>query len=362
MPDRLSKLVNAINRVGVQNVALLARTTGIPAETVRYMLKKRFRELGLFVSLQVDYDRLGLERNFAVLEFPPDAMDYAAELLKRMAKVAFLTYHCREVLRPRYVATFGVPVSLKGQFLSFLNRLVNEKVLRNFKLERLDWTRHLALRSEYYDFNEKRWSIDWKRVGALQEPPPTPPLAVEPPTRPDLDETDILLVKELELRSWRRISEIARKVGMNDRTLRWHYTKHVSPMVTSQFVQRYTAGSKELTRTVGVIHEFNRLSKSKLVLVRRIFNNFPFTWNEGGRNDGYHLTVATIPSEYFIESMQFLTTQMQKEIGNWETYTLDLTQSQSYTIPYENFSDKAGWFFDSEKAMDVIIETKASKK
>lgn len=362
MPDRLSRLVDAINRVGIRNVSLLSRLTGIPTETVRYTLNQRFPELGLSVGLSVDYDRLGLERKFAILEFASGDFDYAPELLSRLAKVAFLTYSSREILRPRYVATFGVPITQEEKFRSFLKTLVRGKVLFNFRLEGIEWTRHLALRSEYYDFKNKRWNIDWNRVEALKEAPPAPPITTEPSPRPDLDTIDLLLVKELELQSWRNISEIARKLRLNDRTVRWHYTGHVLPMISSYFVRRLPLGSEGLTKLVGLIQEFRGLSPKKLASIRRLFNNFPFTWNEGGRKDGYYLTVSTIPSEQLVESLQFLTPRLQKEVSSWETYALDLSSSYSYTIPYENFDDKVGWFFNHEEAINTILAVRSGKK
>ena len=43
----VSKLVEAIDSVGIQNVSLLSRMTGMPTETVRYTMKKRFPSMGL---------------------------------------------------------------------------------------------------------------------------------------------------------------------------------------------------------------------------------------------------------------------------------------------------------------------------
>lgn len=362
LPDRLSKLVDAINRVGIQNVAFLSRLTGMPTETIRYTIKKRFPELGLSVGMHVDYGRLGLEVNFAVLDFPQGSFDKVPELLKRLSKAAFLMYHCHEALRPSYVAMFGVPVVHEEKFRYLLKKLVDEKVLSSFKLKRLEWTRYLALRSEYYDYKKGGWSIDWRSIEVLQEPPPEPPLVMEPPARPQFDTTDILLIKELEIQSWTNISDIARKLGINERTARWHYSKHVSPMINSYYVHRLTTSSKELPKIGGLIFEFESLSRKNLGAIRRLFNNFPFTWNESGRKDGYYRTVSTIPSEHLMESLRFLTKHLQEHVSQWNTYTLDLTTSRRYTMPYENFNDKVGWFFDEEKALKTVLAIVPEKK
>lgn len=361
MQNRLSKLVNAINRVGIQNVALLNRMTGIPTETIRYTIKKRFPELGLFVGIQIDYDKLGLERNFAVLEFAPEALPYAPELLKRLAKTAFLTYHSREVLKPLYIANFGIPASQKKEFQLFISKLVREKICPEIRLEKVEWIRKIALRSEYYDYERQEWNIDWKEVASLKEPPPSPPETLMPPEHPDTDLTDLLLIKEFELQAWRSTADISRKLGLNDRTARWHYIKHVKPLIKAYYVHRLAVGSKGLTKIVGMIHEFHSLPKSKLAKIRGVFNNFPFTWDEGGREDGYYRVVSTIPNEHLVEAMQFLNTKLYEFITKWNVYTLDLSFSYWYTIPYEHFDNEKGWTFDAEQAFASILEIKKEK-
>ncbi|MBI2185056.1 MAG: hypothetical protein HYU39_08880 [Thaumarchaeota archaeon] len=362
MRVKLNDLIEAVNRVGIRNVSLLSRLTGMPKETIRYALKHRFPELGLSVGLQVDYDRLGLERTFVVLEFAPGAFDHATELLDRLADVAFLTYRAREIFRPPCIATFGVPVALREKFDLFLKRMVKERILLRFRVERIEWTRHLALIGKYYDFDNRKWSVDWKRLDSLQEPPPAPPSAVEPSPYPDVDVTDLLLIKELELHSWRNVTDIARKLGMNERTARWHYARHVSPMIASHYVRIVAASLEELRRLIGLVFEFRHLSSEQLALARRVFNNLPFTWNENGRRDGYYLAVLTVPSEHLVESLKFLNSHLQKEIPSWETYSLDLTSSCWYTIPYQNFREGAGWFFDEEKVFESILSVKKAVK
>lgn len=329
--------------------------TGMPIETIRYTLRKRFPELGLGVALQVGYDRLGLERIFAVLEFSPDALAHAPELLDRLSSVAFLTYRSSEIFGRRQIAVFGVPAELREKFVSFLDKLVDEGILLRFKLEGLEWTRHHDLRSEYYDIRRGRWAIDWDRVKALKERPPAPPLTMEASGRTGIDLADVLLIKELEFESWRNISDVAKKLGLNDRTARWHYAKHVSPMISSFFVRWLPATTVGLTNIIGLIFEFVRLSDSELAKVRRLFANFPFAWYEGGRQDGYYMAMSVMPTEHLVQSMNFLKAKSQGVISEWNVYALDLSLSSSYTIPYENFDANVGWYFDEKKALSSVL-------
>ena len=257
---------------------------------------------------------------------------------------------------------FAVPVVQQEKFRAFLKTLVDQSILRSYKLERLEWVRYLALRSEYYNYRKGEWSIDWKDVAEAQESPPAPPLSFDPPAYPQIDLTDLLIIKELELQATRHFSDMAKKLKINDSTVHWHYRTHVSHLINSYYVHRLSVGSKQLTKIMGLIYEFETLSRREIGAVRRLFNNFPFTWNEGGRKDGYYSTVLTIPVEHLNESLRYLTAQLGKHLTKWTTHTLDLTTSTWYTVPFENFDNKKGWFFDEEKALRSIRSVLAEKK
>ncbi len=42
-------------------------------------------------------------------------------------------------------------------------------------------------------------------------------------------------------------------------------------------------------------------------------------------------------------------------LPSWKTYLLDLPSSMRYTVPYENFTEEAGWVFDPETALSSIL-------
>jgi hypothetical protein len=353
----ISRLVEAINRVGIQNVSLLSRMTGMPIETIRYVLKKRFPEFGLTVAMLVDYERLGLERYFTMLRFSADAANHASEVLERLSKVGFLTYRSSVVLDPQQMAIFAVPVSVGDEFHAFLKELVEARILENIRTERLEWTRHPELKSRYYDFKSGNWIINWSKIDAEGEPPPAPSRGYEPSAEPDIDLIDSLLIKELEVDSWRSLSDIARKLRINERTLRWHYRKHVAGAISSYYVRWQPVATDELKKEIGLVCEFDGLSGSQLRRLRLLFNNFPFTWYEAGRKEGYYQAHSAIPTDHLLDSLRFLSANLVNIVSNWRTYSLDLATSYWYTIPYENFDDKRKWVFDRENALSSILST-----
>ena len=360
MTKDITKLIEAIDRVGIQNMSLLSRMTGMPIETIRYTVKKRFPNLGLKVSMTLDHDTIGLERYFAVLKFSDDFVASAPSTMHSLAKEAFLTYWARTALDSRYVTLFSVPLPLMDEFTEFLRKLVDRGVLSGYETKRLEWARHPELKSRYYNFSTGVWNVDWDKVGSDAEAPPSPRSTDEATSSPDIDAIDALIIKELELDAWRNIAEIARKLRINDRTARWHYTKHVSQMANVNYVHWFPATPLEASKAIGLIYEFEGVTKAQVSKLRMVFNNFPFAWFEAGSREGYYQVHLGMPAEAFMDSSRSLTTRLTQIVDNWGTYTLDLATEKWYTIPYENFDGKKGWVFNQEKALGAVVPAKVS--
>ncbi len=360
MGTDLSKLIAAIDRVGIQNISLLSRMTSMPIETIRYTVKKRFPNLGLKVSLTLDQSTIGLERYFVVFKFSEKVKASIPLMMRSLSKEAFLTYWSRAALDDRYVALFSVPASLADEFDGFLKGLVEEGVWTQYETKRLEWARHPELKSKFYDFSTGAWDVDWAKIDKEMEAPPAPFKDDEPSPTPDIDAVDTLIIKELELDAWRNIAEIARKLGVNERTARWHYTKHVSAMANSNYVHWFPASPAEVSKSVGVIYEFEGVTKSQISKLRLIFNNFPFSWFEAGAKSGYYQVHLGMPGGEFMESSRFLTSNLARIVDRWNTYTLDIATERWYTIPYENFDAKKGWVFDQAKALKAVMPEKVA--
>jgi hypothetical protein len=358
MPTDLSKLIEAINRVGIQNVSLLSRMTGMPTETIRYTMKRRFPNMGLNVRTPLNHAALGLERYFVSMRLSDDAEASEQAIKKGLSSNAFLTYWCGAAMERRRFAFFSVPVSLVDDFRSFLGRLAKEGVLVDYTVERLEWSRNPELKSRYYNFSTGEWQVDWDSVKRLDEAPPGLARAEEPSAATDIDVTDLLIVKELELDSWRNIAEIARKLKLNERTVRWHYRKHVADIVHSNYVNWTSVTPNEFTKAAGLIYEFNGVSRATLAKLRLLFNNFPFAWFEGGRGDGYYQVHSALPANYFMDSLRFINASLAGAVESWRASMVDLSTTFWYTVPYENFDDKKGWFFNKEAALAAVLPQK----
>ena len=330
--------------------------TGMPKETIRYTLKKRFPALDLRVETVFNLGEMGLQRYSATMRFAPDALPHANSILDKLSSGAFLIYHSGVLLEPTQIALFTVPVLVEERFQSFMRSLVDEGILKDVELNRIDWFRNPELKCGYYDFDSGRWGIDWKEVGAHPEVPPAPIVLDQPRVKPVIDWTDLMLIQEHQASSLTNLTDISEKLKMNAVTVRWHYRKHVVPLISYHRVRWIPVRGGDQTKVVGASFAFGQLSKSQLGKVRLLFNNFPFTWYESGSRDGGYIVELAIPIDEFVLSLDFLNARLGgMSLPPWKTYLLDVRTSMRYTVPYENFTEKEGWFFHPETALSSIL-------
>jgi hypothetical protein len=139
-------------------------------------------------------------------------------------------------------------------------------------------------------------------------------------------------------------------------TLRWHYRKHVLPVISHHRVRWIPVRGGDQAKVMGASFEFSQLTKSQLGKVRLLFNNFPFAWYEAGSRDGSYRADLAIPVEELVHSLEFLNAKLgEMSLPPWKTQLLDLPTSMRYTVPFENFTEEGGWVFDPETALSSIL-------
>lgn len=357
MADRFNRIVDAVRKVGIGNVSLLSRMTGIPIETVRYKLAKQFSRLGLAVGVSIDYHRLGLSKMLVDLTIDPALDDQAEVILDRLARVAGLTYRAREVFQGRFMTIFAVPAGFKDEFRLFLKSLVDKNVLHNFEVKPLAWMRKLSFRPDLYDFRRGGWNIDWSRVDSTPIEVVQPALSLEPSEHVELDRLDVLLAKELQIDAFRPLNVIARKLRVHGKTLRYHYNRHVVPLTRNYYVRWTAAGaSVQMADVIQVLIEFRNLTEKELALSRQVMNRFPFTDVEGSDERGFYFVTATVPAPMLVDSLNYVAKHFMPHKSKIEVRMFDFRSTMAYTIPYELFDEERGWTYPRGKMLQAVEE------
>ena len=344
--DPTQRVVEAIMRVGPRNAALLSRLTGVPTETVRYKIKKQLKEMGFRIHADVDYERLGLRRHWATFGFPPEYSELAPQILNALSEIGYLIYYARIIPQGHYVVLFALPEGSTEKYREFLRHLVDLRVLRTFSLEELAWMRHLSMNPKYFDFSSGKWELDWTRVELekviLEQ-------AQKTYERAEIDKDDLLLIKELQKDCTQSVIDIARKVKIHPKTLRYHYHAHLEHRrLIAGHIVRWMK-DVESTRAHTILNarvSFTGLTQAEILSARSIALRIPFVWAEDFLRNGTYIATFCIPVEEYANAFNYLS---RKTLGYGHKLELSIIAPGDaclFTVPYQMFEEE--WILDIE--------------
>src|SRR5579863_8557941 len=151
------KLLETIKRVGVQNYSLLARLTGLNAETIRYKVNRHLTKLGLSTTIDVNYGQLGLSIGFLTVRPNGASQKSWAD------RMSYVIYWGKKMGSNVHYCLAAVPFRLKKKYLDSLEQVKAEGLIDGYEYKELYWLRYPPFRPEYYDFESKAWKVDWNR-------------------------------------------------------------------------------------------------------------------------------------------------------------------------------------------------------
>jgi len=334
-PDDINaKLVRAIMQVGPGNFSLLSRLTGIPSETVRYKIKNQLIKRGINIHAIVDAAKFGLQRTIVQLRFTEKYHPISKPILQALHELSYLTYYSGELMTRQYYTMFQIPVQYKAEFTEFLDAMVNFDMLESYYVRPITWINYISLRPEYFDLQKGRWDIDWQRIKMSEELP-----RITPITYPlvGFDYHDLLIASELTVNALATIADISRNLGINVKTLQYHYTKHLlDKQMISKYVVRWM-GDLESTRKHRIIFGrlyANDLSRSELELLRQVVYSIPFSWSEiVTENRQLFVSEIFIPVEHLVYVQYFINNSLGELAGRVDLRTIDPTSSMAFTTP-----------------------------
>ncbi|MEM0287417.1 MAG: AsnC family protein [Nitrososphaerota archaeon] len=329
-------LVETIKQVGIANYSLIARLTGLNAETVRYRVNRHLQRLGLKVMVNLNFGELGFSSGFMVM-----VANYGSNDLL-FGKLHYLLFSGKAVGLEKYYCVFSVPYRLKKKYYEFILTLKQEALLQDYEMIELDWLRFPPFRAEFYDFGERKWKIDWNRLDLIQNESGVMTSYLERDSK--VDEFDLKILRSMQEEPTISIAKIAKATGMNPRTIRYHHLEHVvkKKLILGnniRWVAPYQSGkSSDLMQAVFI---FRKVEKVGAANVRKVFNRLPFTWLEGGKEEGSYVAFVDIPIELFHETMKYIEERLSLLSTKPEIVFLDSTKR--FQLECEIFDKKWGW-------------------
>jgi len=332
------KLLETIKRVGVQNYSLLARLTGLNAETIRYKVNRHLTKLGLSTTIDVNYGQLGLTMGY--LHVKPnggngrswaDRMSYVVFSGKRMGS----NWH---------FCLTAVPFRLKKKYLDNLEQLKSEGLVDEYEYKELYWLRYPPFRPEFYDFEERSWKVDWNRFDMTMTE--IGPSFLDVNRDSDVDYIDLKILSSMLKDPTMPLAKTAKEIDVNPRTVRYHHSEHV---LKSGFILgnniRWIKPAQE-GNPGGVVQAVivsRKMDEAGMGKVRKFCNSLPFTWLEAGTEDRTYMALVDVPMADYQTCVQQIEMHLQGVGDSYEVTMLDTSKTKSLTIPEEMFEPKRGW-------------------
>ncbi|MGD0146788.1 MAG: winged helix-turn-helix transcriptional regulator [Nitrososphaerales archaeon] len=336
-------LLEMMKRVGVQNYSLLARLTGLNAETIRYKVNKHLTRLGLTTTINVNYGELGLSMGY--IEVKPNGAS-GKSWLDRMS---YLVFVAKSIGSNRYLCLSAVPFRLKKKYMDALEQIKQEGLIEGYEYRELYWVRYPPFRPEFYDFEERRWKMDWNRFDMTMGEIGASFLSVNRDSVVDL--VDLKILSALLKDPTTPLAKTAKEMGVNPRTVRYHHSEHVekNKFILShniRWVRPLQDGNPSGVMQALIIAQ--KLDEDGMSKVRKFFNSLPFTWLEAGTEERDYLAVIDIPLFEFQTCMQQIEMHLMQVGRTYEVMMLDASKTKPLSIPDEMFEEKRGWRLYSE--------------
>ncbi|MDG6918629.1 MAG: hypothetical protein JRN62_04235 [Nitrososphaerota archaeon] len=350
----IADLADEVQRAGPA-INSIARKLGQHKETARYRYQNvLMRGRKGYLQAAIEYNRLGLSRIMALVEFDASLKRIAPMLLQAMNANGFLVAYVRSAYDDMYIADFSVPTGFHSSVERSLEYLRDAGVITRLEISRFDWLRVMPMQTHAYDFKRELWDVEWSAElgGPRHKPEPVRPVPVA-----DIDHLDLLIIKELQKDSDRSMSDIADYLHENRRKVQWHAKEHV-------FGKRMVSGFR--FRWIGVLdnskqHVVMQRHKYKIVsilcrgldakrmqAVRAYLTSLPVIFCEAVGTRNYYAQLA-LPLGSANDGIKHLNEKLDGEDGSIMVIPTDQRYALTFTLPYERHDgERNEWTFNED--------------
>ncbi|MEM4200822.1 MAG: hypothetical protein QXR91_04645 [Nitrososphaerales archaeon] len=349
--ERTAMLVDLILLYGPSNYSQIARSIGLPEETVRYKINVQLPRRGLKIHAIPNYFRLGLRRKIVELTFNRLTASKASEAFAKSAPELYLTYIGKDIHSRSFSLFSAVPNTYWSSYLDFLNYFVERQIIEAYSAEDVWWQRYIPFNARLFDFERGEWLFDLEKIKSSK---------VEIPVIKPLDEglfeqdyLDLVILSELQFNASTPLSKIAANIGENPDNIYYHYTNHIKAReLISQYAVGWVGeGTYRADNVSQVLFTIKEVTQSTLQEVRRLFYNFPFSWLELITREGNYHVFLNIPSQYLNLALHYLNRQLNSITESVSVKLFDPFESLGFPLPLKMFDDKKKWVFNEAQTI-----------
>ncbi|MDG7032807.1 MAG: winged helix-turn-helix domain-containing protein [Nitrososphaerota archaeon] len=333
-------LIETIKQIGVSNYSLLARMTGINPETVRYKVNKQLTKYGLGVQVNLNHAELGMSAGLMVVDAEPSQ--------EWLGEVSYLFFEGKAIGASKYVGLYAVPFRFKKKYIDVMSFLKQQKRITDYAIYEAKWLRYPSFRPEFYDFDAKKWKVDWRRVEMTQGESGATTLDVNRDA--EVDYMDVKILKAMQENPTVSIVKVAAEIGANPRTLRYHNAEHVVKgklILNSNVRWKRPAIEGKPGELMQMLTLVKGVGQEGVVKTRKVMNKIPFTWLEGGSEVGDYFALLDVPMDKLYETTRYIESNTEDVRSSLSIIMLDSQKSRYLHIPEEMFDPKRGWTLPS---------------
>lgn len=356
--EEMKLIVENIKKYGPKNVSEIARAANLPIETVRYRIKNQLKEMGIRYHVSINYLKLGLIRSWMLLDFSVQNLKNAPDILDLLSKRGYLTYYAKVIPYGFYISISTLPYAAITKYRELLDELVRLDILKEYRMIDLQYLKHVSLRPEFYDFSTRTWNIPWNTIDAdLRKE--TKPIQMDY-SRAPIDKTDLLILKELQINASQSLSAISKKIGVPEKQVRYHFKSHLmGTNIIDGYIVRWQGDKFHLSNKyiLSCFLEFSDLNTSDVPYINRVLERLPFTWMIALSVDRMKLvSQISVPIAFYHDTLVYLSNKLNIYKEKYNLYNIDFYNAESYTLPFESYSDNVGWVADIDGLMEMFRE------
>ena len=354
MPKRFDlldvKILESLGIQGPRNITSLARELGVPAETVRKRLKRIHSQNFLRTHVNIYHTNLGLKKAVVFVEAIPGYEDLLFEALK-INDFWFYLSRCYG-MHEGCLGIYTIPRNHCTDFEQFLSEMQRLEVARKIDLYWSTCFQTVNLKCNWFDSASKSWSFLWdKWVEDIRTKRTHLPFTlVDPPDFPVKgDETDVLILKELEKDATVSFTELAKILGISPQLVRYHFYEH---LIKRNLIEDFQIVVFPFDRAISdmfyFVFKFD--SGEKLAKFAQSLMDKPFVYTLGKiLEENALIANLYMPKVEFRKFIDILSRLVG--IGFLQSYLYviqDLNKTLRQTISYDYFKDRS-WIYEHEK-------------
>jgi DNA-binding Lrp family transcriptional regulator len=250
---------------------------------------------------------------------------------------------------------FAIPTRYRKEYRNFLDSLIEEEILNSYYVYELTSCRHLSLNAKYFDFDNWEWKIDWNN---LESPDVNveQPFESEPLKDPLVDYHDLLILEELQMDSLRSLSEIAKELNMNPRTVLYHFNEHIIRRgIINQYYIKWWYKKISEEKKISLILQVYNVDEKKIRILKEEIEKLPFTFFDAySLENKFYIAQQLLSAEHINNILKYLT--KIKKIHGINNFSFEFIEEEhAFTIPYERFNEREGWTFHSKEALKEVL-------